>query len=351
VATMTAYQLTGWQKPAEFVELPVPRPGPGEVLVKVAGVGLCHSDLLFLDVPEGFFDYQLPFTLGHEIAGWVDELGEGVDDLPPGTGVVVKSRVCCGHCTNCLIGFDNYCMNHQTGLGAGENGGLAAYVVAQRRCLVPLTTLDPRQAGPLADAGCTSYHVVKKAVSRLVPGSTAVVIGAGGLGGYAIQYLNLMTTARVIVVDIAPHRLEMARSYGATETLLVSPSVADDLGRLTDGQGAQAVFDFVGSDSSMALAFGTARVLGSVAVVGAAMGSAPISWASIPRECEVFIPQGGTTQDLHEVVALAERGSLRLDNELFAFEHLPLAYQRLRAGDLRGRAVVTLTDQEERDDA
>jgi alcohol dehydrogenase, propanol-preferring len=344
MATMTAYQLTGWQKPAEFVELPVPRPGPGEVLVKVAGVGLCHSDLLFLDVPEGFFDYQLPFTLGHEIAGWVDQLGEGIDDLAVGDGVVVKSRVSCGHCTNCLIGFDNYCMNHQTGLGAGENGGLAAFVVAQRRCLVPLGTLDPRQAGPLADAGCTSYHVVKKAAPRLVPGSTAVVIGAGGLGGYAIQYLRLMTTARVIVVDVAPHRLDLARDMGVAETLLASDSAAESLRQLTDGEGAQAVFDFVGSDDSMALAFGTARTLGSVAVVGAAMGSAPISWASIPRECEVFIPQGGTTQDLHEVVALAERGDLRLENELFAFDQLPLAYERLRAGDLRGRAVVTPND-------
>ena len=341
VATMTAYQLTGWQKPAEFVELPVPTPGPGEVLVKVAGVGLCHSDLLFLDVPEGFFAYELPFTLGHEIAGWVSELGEGVDDLSAGEGVVVKSRVSCGHCTNCLIGFDNYCMNHQTGLGAGENGGLAAFVVAQRRCLVPLTTLDPRQAGPLADAGCTSYHVVKKAVPRLVPGSTAVVIGAGGLGGYAIQYLKLMTTARVIVVDVAPHRLELAREIGVSETLLASASVGESLRQLTDGQGAQAVFDFVGSDETIALAFATARTLGSVAVVGAAMGAAPISWASIPRECEVFIPQGGTTQDLHEVVALAEGGALRLENELFAFDQLPLAYERLRAGDLRGRAVVT----------
>jgi propanol-preferring alcohol dehydrogenase len=125
------------------------------------------------------------------------------------------------------------------------------------------------------------------------------------------------------------------------ETLLASPSVGESLRHLTDGQGAQAVFDFVGSDETMTLAFGTARTLGSVAVVGAAMGSAPISWASIPRECEVFIPQGGTTQDLHEVVALAEGGALRLENELFAFDQLPLAYERLRAGDLRGRAVVT----------
>ncbi|HEY2302808.1 MAG TPA: alcohol dehydrogenase catalytic domain-containing protein [Acidimicrobiales bacterium] len=341
MATMTAYQLTGWQKPAEFVEVEVPRPRPGEVLVKVAGVGLCHSDLLFLDVPEGFFAYELPFTLGHEIAGWVDEVGEGVDDLGVGDGVVVKSRVSCGHCTNCLIGYDNYCMNHQTGLGAGEDGGLAPFVVAQRRCLVPLPTLDPRHAGPLADAGCTSYHVVKKAVPKLAPGSAAVVIGAGGLGGYAIQYLGLMTTARVIVVDVAPHRLELARELGVAETVLADAAVADTLHRLTQGQGAQAVFDFVGTDETMALAFGTARTLGSVAVVGAGGGSGAISWASIPRECEVFIPMGGTIQDLHEVVALAELGALRLENELFAFNQLPLAYERLRAGDLRGRAVVT----------
>jgi alcohol dehydrogenase, propanol-preferring len=342
--TMTAYQLTGWQQPAEFVEMEVPRPGPGEALVKVAGVGLCHTDLLFLDVPEGAFPYHLPFTLGHEIAGWIEQVGDGVDDVTVGDAVVVKSRASCGHCGNCLVGFDNYCIHHNTGLGAGKNGGLAQFVVVPRRCLVPLTTLDPRQAGPLADAGCTSYHVVKKAIPRLVPGTTAIVIGAGGLGGYAVQYLRLMTTARVIAVDVAPHRLELARQLGAAETVLAEGDLAGRLSQMTGGLGAEAVFDFVGTDDTMRLAVGAGRILGSVALVGAGGGTAPVSWDSIRRECEVFIPMGGTLKDLYEVVTLAEAGALRLENELFPFDQTVEAYERLRRGDLRGRAVITPND-------
>ncbi len=348
MATMTAYRLVGWQQPAEFGEVPVPRPGPGEVLVKVAGVGLCHTDLLFLDVGPGAFPYQLPFTLGHEIAGWAHQLGPGVDDVEIGAPFVVKSRPSCGRCTLCLNGFDNYCTRHDTGFGSGDDGGLAPFVVVPRRCLVALRTLDPRQAGPLADAGwaladagLTSYHVVKKARSRLVPGSTAVVIGAGGLGGYAVQYLRLLTPARVIAVDVAPLRLELARRFGASETVLSEPSVARSIVQMTGGQGAEAVFDFVGTDQTMELALGAARTLGMVALVGAGGGTARVSWDSVPRECELFIPMGGTLQDLHEVVELAEGGAVHIENELFPFDRTVAAYDRLRAGDLAGRAVVT----------
>jgi propanol-preferring alcohol dehydrogenase len=344
MARMTAFRLMAWQRPAQRVEVEVPVPGPGEVLIKVAGVGLCHSDLLLLDEPEGRFDIPVPFTLGHEIAGWVAECGPEVHDLREGDAVVVSSRPSCGYCSYCLVGYDNYCENSTSGLGFGRDGGLANYVLARRRALVPLRSLDPRQAGPLADAGRTSYHVVKRALPKLVPGSTAVVIGVGGLGGYAVQYLRLLTEARVIAVDIAPHRLESARRAGVDDTVLAGGSdatVTDRLRELTGGRGAEVVFDFVGSDDTIETSLACARILGTIALVGAAGGTARVSWLTIPRECDIYIPQGGSVKDLQEVVAIAERGELRLDNELFGFDRVDEAYERLRSGDLHGRAVVT----------
>jgi propanol-preferring alcohol dehydrogenase len=339
-ALMTAYRLTHYEAPPEFVEVPVPEPGPGEVLVKVGGVGLCHSDLLFLDAPEGAFPYTLPFTLGHEIGGWVERPGPGVTGVSPGDGVVLSSHLACGHCSYCRRGYDNYCTAHGLGLGFGRDGGLAQFVVAQRRSLVRLDGLDPRHAGPLADAGYTSYHAVKKLLPKLVPGSTAVVIGVGGLGGYAVQYLRLLTAARVIAVDVAQHRLDAIAGLGA-ETVLSDASVTARLVEMTGGSGAEGVFDFVGSDATVRTALTLSRPLGSVAIVGAGGGTAPVSWPTVARECEVFIPQGGTVADLQEVVALAEQGTLRMLDELFAFADTPEAYSRLRANQLRGRAVVT----------
>ncbi len=132
--------------------------------IKVAGVGLCHSDFLFLDTPPGIIPWSLPFTLGHESAGWVEQLGDGVDDLEPGQPVAVAGIHSCGRCEFCLRGHDNYCPRGASGRGYGEDGGLAKYLLVPRRELVPLRTLDPRRVGPLTDAGATSYHAVKRAL-------------------------------------------------------------------------------------------------------------------------------------------------------------------------------------------
>jgi len=340
MTTMMAYRLVGWREPARFEEVPVPRPGPGEALVKVAGVGLCHTDVLFLESPEGAFPYELPMTLGHEIAGTVHEVGEGVGDLAPGDDVVVKSRNSCGTCSYCLRGFDNYCTTYPFGFGSGLDGGLSPLAAFPRRCLVRLRTLDPVQAGPLADAGCTSYHAVTKALPKLGPGTTAVVIGAGGLGGYALQYLRLLSAAQVIAVDVAAHRLALASDLGAHHTISSDGTALAQIRDLTAGTGADAVFDFVGTDDTMRLALASARTLGIVALVGAGGGTGGVAWGTVARECEVYIPMGGTLKDLHDVVALAEAGRLTMRNELFRFEETPAAYERLRVGDLDGRAVV-----------
>lgn len=338
--TMTAYQLTGWGRPPEFVEVPVPRPGPGEVLVEVGGVGLCHSDFLFLDAPEGALPYPLPFTLGHEIAGRVAERGDGVDDLADSDAVIVAGISSCGRCRFCLRGADNYCVQGWRGRGYGADGGLAGYVAVARRHLVPLGGLDPRAVPQLADAGATSYHAVRRVLPRLTPGESAVVIGVGGLGQYAVQWLRLLSPARVVAVDVAPARLEVARGLGAHAAVPAGPDAARELAGLLGERRAAGVFDFVGTDETAALALGAAAPLGAVALVGAGGGTARVRWGGVPFECDVFIPQAATLADLHQVVALAAAGVVRSDAEHFPFAQTPLAYRRFRAGELRGRAVV-----------
>lgn len=339
---MTAFQLTGWQQPPEWTEVPVPVAGPGQVLVKVGGVGLCHTDVHFFEVPAGRYDYRLPFTLGHEISGWVDTPGPGVSDLPTGTPVIASAHFWCGRCRNCLRGHDNYCTVRSNGLGYGADGGLAEYVVVDRHSLVALTTLDARLAGPLADAGSTAYHAARRVLPKLEPGSEAVVIGAGGLGGYLVQYLRQLTAARITVVDTAAHRLDAARDLGAHQTLLSGPDVRDRLRAMLPGGRAEGVFDLVGTDDTTATALSVSKALGSVAILGAGPGAASVSWTSVARECDVFIPQGGTIPDLQEVVALVESGRVRMTNETFAFADVERAYDRLRTGDLLGRAVVVM---------
>ena len=343
---MPAYRLLEWQQPARLVEVEVPEPGVGEVLVRVAGVGLCHSDILFLDAPPGAFPYPVPFTLGHEIGGWVEATGPGVTGVPAGQAVLVASRPRCGTCSYCRHGYDNYCESGVTGLGYGRDGGLAEFVVTPVANLITLANLDPCEAAPLTDAGKTSYHAVKRVLPKLVPGSTAVVIGVGGLGGYALQYLTRLSSTRVIAIDRARHRTEAARRLGVKDVVTVdggpdeSSTLRAAVMDLTGGRGAEAIFDFVGSDATIAAALSLSRPLGTVAIVGAGGGEAHVSWSSVARECEVWIPQGGTQQDLHEVVALAEQGLVRSENEIFPLAQVEVAYARLRAGDLTGRAVV-----------
>jgi len=344
MATMTAFQLVEWGQPAEFREVEVPRPGAGEVLVKVAGVGLCHTDVHFL-APESNFGYPTPFTLGHETGGWVEELGPGTSrsDLggfAVGDPVVAAGIHSCGRCYFCVRGHDNYCPSGSTGRGYGLDGGLAQFVVVPARELIKLTALDPARAAPLTDAGVTSYHAVKKVLPKLAPGQSAIVIGVGGLGGYAVQYLRRFSAARVIAVDVAPHRLAAALDLGAHDALISDDNTASALRKLAP-HGAAAVLDFVGTDDTMRLALASGAAMGSIGIVGAGGGSAPIGWGLVPLECEVFIPQGGTIADLRDVIALAEAGEIRVDVELFPFAETAETYAKFARGELRTRAVVT----------
>lgn len=338
-ATMRAYQLSDWQQPG-FAEVSMPDPGPGQVRVRVGGVGLCHSDVLFLTAPAGILPYDVPFTLGHEIAGWVDVVGAGVDDLSPDDTVAVACMSTCGRCKWCRRGADNYCVDSWHGRGFGLDGGLASHVVVARRDIVPIGSLHPRDAAPLTDAGATSYHAVRRVLPKLRPGSTAVVIGVGGLGGYAVQWLRMLSPARIVAVESREERLPVAKSLGAHDVLPAGDGLSRRLREAVGSDGADAVLDFVGTDQTMNAALRNAATMGSVAIVGQGFGAAEIRFGQLAHDCEVFIPQGATVAELSEVIALAQSGELVIETETFGFDDTPEAYERLKAGNLNGRAVV-----------
>lgn len=342
---MRAYRLLDWQQPG-FADIAVPELSPGQVLVRVAGVGLCHSDVLFLTSPAGVLPYEIPFTLGHEIAGWVDGVGDGVTDLAVGDGVAVACMSPCWECRWCRQGADNYCVNTWKGRGFGADGGLASHIAVDRREIVPLGDLDPRLAAPLTDAGATSYHAVQRARPKLdaaarVTQPTAVVIGVGGLGAYAVQWLKLQTQARIIAVEAREERFDVARRLGADEVVAAGDGMSRRLSEVVGGDGADAVLDFVGTDKTLNAALRNAAKMGAIALVGAGMGTAQVRYGQPAHDCDIFNPQGARIAELHEVIEFARAGKVTVEVEQFAFDDVSKAYERLQAGTLNGRAVVT----------
>jgi propanol-preferring alcohol dehydrogenase len=341
---MKAYQFVEFQKPAELREVAVPEPGPGEVLIKIGGAGACHSDLHVLEAPATTKGFKLPFTLGHENAGWVEKLGSGATGFAVGDPVIVYGPWGCGTCANCRVGMENYCEHstqHKAG-GLGRNGGMANYmVVPSTRFLLPLGTLDPRDAAPLTDAALTSYHAVKRSIHLLGPGSTAVVIGAGGLGQMAIQVLKALSgAATVVAVDTSAAKLETARKMGADETLLSGDDAVKRIKDMTGGQGANLVLDMVGVNPTMQTAAQISRVLGHITIVGLGGGALPVNFHSPAKECSVASPYWGSIPELMEVVSLAQTGKIKMLVEHFPLEKASEAYHLLHDGKIMGRAVM-----------
>lgn len=343
---MQALQLTSWKSAPEFREVPEPDPGPGQVVVRIAAAGACHSDLhLIHDFEPGLIPYELPFTLGHENAGTVEAVGAGVEHLEVGEPVAVYGPWGCGRCWRCHQGNENYCERQAeigaAGGGLGRDGGMAPLMlVPQARWLVPLGDLDPVEAAPLSDAGLTPYHAVKRSLHLLVPGSTAVVIGAGGLGHLAVQILKAMCAAQVVAVDLKPEALDLARSVGADHAVTSDASAAEAIREITRGKGADLALDFVGVDPTIALATQVTRPLGHATVVGIGGGAFAFSFFSIPYEVALATTYWGSLPELTEVLDLARRGLIRPHIERFPLADAVGTYERLHAGEVRGRAVI-----------
>jgi alcohol dehydrogenase, propanol-preferring len=330
-----------------LVDVPVPDPGPGEVLIKVGGAGACHSDISIMEWPKGVMPFDVPFTLGHENAGWIEILGPGAIGFAAGDPVAVYGPWGCGTCGACIRGMDNLCEHwrepgHHRGGGLGKDGGMAEFMlVPSTRLLVPLHDLEPAAAAPLSDAGLTPYHAIAASRHVLVPGAAAVVIGVGGLGHLAVQILKAVSAVKVIALDVAPERLELARRLGADATALSGPDAYREVIELNGGSKPELVLDFVGNDHTLAIAGKLAKMRGRVVIVGIAGGTLPWGFGQSAQESEWVVSSWGSLPELHEVIALAERRLLKPEITTFPLDRVEDAYRALHDGGVLGRAVVT----------
>ena len=342
---MKALQYTTIGAPPEIREIDIPKPGPGQLLLKVTASGVCHSDEFIMGLPEDQYTYGLPLTLGHEGTGIVHELGEGVAHIAVGDAVAVYGPWGCGRCHNCSEGKENYCTNAAAeGIfppGLGNPGSMAEYMLIDDvRHVVPLGDLDPVKNVSLTDAGLTPYHAIKRSLPKLGAGTTAVVIGTGGLGHVGIQILRALSGATIIALDVSEEKLALAREVGAHHAILSDKDAAATIRELTNGVGANAVFDFVGAQPTVETAVAVVAIEGDVTIVGIGGGTVPVTFGGIAYDASVRVPYWGSRSELVEVLDMARRGQIHVETEVFELDNGAEAYTRLHAGTIRGRAVI-----------
>lgn len=338
---MKAVRVHDYETRPTVEQVPEPRvSGPFDVLVRIGAAGVCRTDL---HVIEGQWADkmapQLPYIIGHENAGWVQEVGSAVTNVRPGDAVILHPLVTCGLCRACRAGDDVHCEQSEFP-GMSRDGGMAEYMLTNARAVVKLgTDLQPADVAALADAGLTAYHAVRKAVPMLHPGSFVVAIGAGGLGHIGIQCLAAMTTAEIIVVDLSDDALAFARQLGAHHAVRADE---DPVGAVRDitGGGSQVVIDFVGERGAEQQGIAMLGAAGSYFTVGygGAINSPTID--IISREINIIGNLVGSYNDLDELMALTARGKVRLHTTNYALGAADEALDDLDNGRLRGRAIL-----------
>ena len=314
---------------------------PHDVIVRIGGAGLCRTDL---HIQEGQWaeksGVELPYTLGHENAGWVHEVGSAVTNVAPGDTVIVHPLVTCGLCRACRAGDDMHCSNSAFP-GISVDGGFADLLKTTARAVVRLEpTLHPKDIAALADAGLTAYHAVKKAAPLLYPGTRAVVIGAGGLGHIGIQCLRALTPAEVIVVDPSERALALAGELGADTTVRADGAQVDMVRELTDGEGAEVIVDFVGERGVIPDGIAMLRDAGSYFVIGYGENIDVPTIDVISREISFIGNLVGTYNDLDELMTLTAQGKVSLHTSTYPLEAVNDAMADLENGDLRGRGIL-----------
>ena len=315
--------------------------GPFDVVVKVGGAGVCRTDL---HIMEGQWDTAmgtpLPYVLGHENAGWVHEIGAGVTNVDVGDTVILHPTPTCGLCHACRAGNDMHCTNSEFP-GLSRDGGMAEYLLTSARACVKLDPkTKPEDVAALADAGITAYHAVRKAIPLLYPGTTCVVIGAGGLGHIGIQCLAALTATRIIVVDRNPDALKLAEQLGANHTVVSDGKHVDGVMDLTGGEGADVVLDFVAEQGAENDGFTMTRRAGSYYVIGYG-GTVNIPTLDIiSTERNIVGNIVGTYNDLAELMVLAQAGKVTLHTKTYPLDAAVEAINDLDAGKVRGRAIL-----------
>jgi NAD+-dependent secondary alcohol dehydrogenase Adh1 len=322
----------------------VPEPvisGPFDVIVRIGGAGVCRTDL---HIMEGQWDAAmgtpLPYILGHENAGWVHSVGSAVANVAVGDTVILHPTPTCGLCRACRAGDDMHCAA-STFPGLSTDGGMAEYLLTSARACVRLEAATrPQDVAALADAGITAYHAVRKAIPLLYPGTTAVVIGAGGLGHIGVQCLAALTAATIVVVDRNPEALKLAEHLGADQAVVADGRHVTAVADLTGGRGADVVLDFVAEQGAEADGWRMTAPGGSYFVIGYG-GTLHIPTLDIiSTERNVIGNIVGTWGDLAELMALAQAGKVTLHTRAYPLGAAADALADLDAGRVRGRAIL-----------
>jgi NAD+-dependent secondary alcohol dehydrogenase Adh1 len=312
---------------------------PNQVRVKIEAAGVCSTDLHAIEGEMGPAGMDVPRVLGHENGGTVDAVGDLVTTVKVGDPVLIYPPHSCGVCVNCRRGLDMHCAHHDfTGLSV--DGGFTEYLVVGEREIVPLPSgIDPVDVAPHSDAGITAYHAIKKLSHLMLPGSTTVVLGAGGVGHIGLQLAKELGSSTVLAVDPHPDRRKLAVELGANQAL-EADGVADAVRDLTDGKGADLVLDFVGTDQTHADGIAMLAELGTFGLIGFGGTITAPSAAMVGQEQSVVANLVGSWTDLWEVLQLHAAGKVTLRTETHPLDEVNEVLGRLREGDITGRAVL-----------
>ena len=339
---MKAVRLHAFHQQPVIDEVPEPViSGPLDVIVKIGGAGVCRTDLHII---EGQWDAAmgtpLPYILGHENAGWVHEIGPAVTNLAVGDTVILHPTPTCGLCRACRAGDDMHCVAGSFP-GLSTDGGMAEYLLTSARACIKLDpSTQPKDVAALADAGITAYHAVRKALPLLYPGTTCVVIGAGGLGHIGVQSLAALSATRIVVVDRNPDALKLAEQLGAHETIVADGNQVDAVKDLTNGNGAEVVLDFVAEEGAEMDGWNMTAPAGSYFVIGYG-GTLHIPTLDIiSTERNIIGNIVGTYNELAELMALAQAGKVTLHTKTYPLDAAVEALNDLDAGRVRGRAIL-----------
>jgi NAD+-dependent secondary alcohol dehydrogenase Adh1 len=342
MSTMRAVQVVGYHRKLEMTEVPIPEvQGPLDVIVKIGGAGVCRTDLHIL---EGQWAEKsgvtLPYTIGHENAGWVHAVGSAVTNVTEGDKVILHPLVTCGLCRACRSGDDVHCETSDFP-GIDTNGGYADYLRTNARTVVKIDdSLEPSAVAALADAGLTAYHAAAKAARRLTPRDKCVVIGAGGLGHIGIQVLEALSPAELIVIDRNADAVKLALTLGADHAVVADGSQVDQIMELTGGFGAEVVLDFVGEGGSTAEGLAMTRRAGDYHVVGYGENIDVPTIDLISEEKNIVGNLVGSYNDLCDLMSLAARGAVNLHTQTYALDDFQSAIDDLDNGRVRGRAIL-----------
>ena len=339
---MKAVRLHAFNQSPQIDDVPEPKiTQPLDVIVKIGGAGVCRTDLhIILGQWDAAMGTPLPYTLGHENAGWVSEVGSAVTNVAVGDTVILHPTPTCGLCHACRAGDDMHCIN-STFPGLSTDGGMAEYLLTSARACIKLDPqTKPEDVAALADAGITAYHAVRKALPLLYPGTTCVVIGAGGLGHIGVQSLAALTATRIVVVDRNPEALKLAEQLGAHETIVADGNQVDAVKDLTNGNGAEVVLDFVAEEGAEMDGWNMTAPAGSYFVIGYG-GTLHIPTLDIiSTERNIIGNIVGTYNELAELMALAQAGKVTLHTKTYPLDAAVDALNDLDAGRVRGRAIL-----------